>query len=40
MQDLNDHPEIWRLVQQDRTGRAFAEHDAVELRGPDYVVFA
>ena len=39
LQDLNDHPEIWRLVLQDRN-KAPAPNDEIELRGADWTCFA
>jgi len=38
-QDLNDHPEIWKLVQENRN-TALAEYDKVELRAVDWTAWA
>ena len=39
-QDLNDSPEIWKLVQADRSGLALAEFDKLELRAREWTVYA
>ncbi len=39
-QDLNDSPEIWKLVQSARSGKALAEHDKLELRSREWTIFA
>ncbi|MCH8238545.1 MAG: hypothetical protein IIB62_00570 [Proteobacteria bacterium] len=39
-QDINDSPEIWRLVQVNSSGVALAEHDKLELRSRDWTIFA
>ncbi|HEY1246202.1 MAG TPA: hypothetical protein VGF29_15355 [Hyphomicrobiaceae bacterium] len=40
LSDLNDHPECWQLIQQDRNGFALGEYDIVEIRWPEQVVTA
>ena len=39
-QDLNDSPEIWKLVQSSSSGVALAEHDKLELRSREWTIFA
>ena len=39
LQDFNDRPNIWRLVQQDRN-KAVAANDVIELRASDWTAFA
>jgi len=39
-QDLNDHPEIWKLVQSDRNGKALSEFDKIEIRAREWIVTA
>jgi len=38
-QDLNDHPEIWKLV-QDNINTALSEYDKVELRAETWTAWA
>ena len=38
-QDLNDHPEIWKLVQAD-INKALSEYDKIELRAKDWTAWA
>jgi len=38
-QDLNDHPEIWRLVQANHI-KALSQYDKLEIRAKDWTVFA
>jgi len=38
-QDLNDHTEIWKLVQAD-INKALSEYDKVELRAKDWTAWA
>ena len=38
-QDLNDHPEIWKPVQENRN-TALSEYDKVELRAREWTVYA
>ena len=40
LQDLNDHPEIWKLVQTSRSGIALCEDDKVEMRAAGWTAFA
>lgn len=40
LQWLNDYPQIWKLVQADRSGKALAEFDSVEIRHPEWVANA
>jgi hypothetical protein len=35
LSDLNEHPEMWKVIQNDRTGRALVEDDRVEIRTAD-----
>jgi hypothetical protein len=39
LQDFNDRPDVWRLIQQDRN-KALGPNDAVELRASDWTAFA
>lgn len=39
LQDLNDRPDLWRLVLQDRA-KAPAPNDHIELRSADWTAFA
>ncbi len=38
-QDLNDHPEVWKLVQAD-INKALSEYDKIELRAKDWTAWA
>jgi len=40
LSDLNDHPEIWALVQDPKHGLSLAEWDVVEIRWPTQLVTA
>jgi hypothetical protein len=37
---LNEYPAIWRNLQSDRNGKALAPNDRLEIRGPDFTIFA
>ena len=39
-QDLNDHPEIWKLVQAAGSGKALCEFDKLELRAFEWTAYA
>lgn len=40
LDDLGNHPEIWKKVQISRTGKALVEYDTVEIRAFDWTVWA
>src|SRR5262245_60651626 len=40
MQSLNDNPRQWHRVQADRSGKALAKYDRIEMRGKDFIVTA